>query len=151
MNRGRKSVVIVAAGLGVFPQAGCYYYRATDVGQLRVGQRARIELSPAGAADLASSIGPNATIIDGRVLTAGDSGITLAVTQIARTVGPEEFLKDESLTIPRGGASTFQVRELDRERTVLAIGSIIAAAFVARKATTEAPLGGSGSGTPVTH
>jgi hypothetical protein len=141
-----RTTIIVAAGIGALTNAGCYGYRILEAGRVRPGQTVHVTLTPSGAAELASTIGPNATSIDGRVLSASDSGVTIAVTQIARTVGPEEFMRDEPVGIPLRSASTMLVREFDRSRTVLAVGGVLAGAFTAARVAEQAGLGSSTSG-----
>jgi hypothetical protein len=56
----------------------------------------------------------------------------LAVTQIARAVGPEEFLQSEPLDVPTRGALAVSVRSVDRFRTLLAFGGILAGVVAAQ-------------------
>jgi hypothetical protein len=86
-----------------------------------------VTLTPAAAAALASTIGPNAASVDGRVLSRAGADVTIAVTQIARTEGPEQFLQNEPLTFSLAGASALGVRSWDKGRTLLAAGGIVAA------------------------
>jgi hypothetical protein len=87
---------------------------------------------------LASSIGPYATALDGRVVAADAGALRLALTQIARSVGPEEFLKDQLIDVPAGSAPSITVRSFDRMRTVLALGGLLAGAIAAAAVTNEA-------------
>jgi hypothetical protein len=105
----------------------CYQYQPAPLTAVTPGQAVRVTLTPSGAAALASSIGPGATSLDGRVLQRTDAELTLALTQIARGPDePEQFLQNEPLTLPLTTAGTFAVRSLDKPRTVLAAGGIVA-------------------------
>jgi hypothetical protein len=104
---------------------GCYEYHATSVSSVKPGQSVHLVLNQEGAASLTSSIGPNAASLDGKIIRTSPNEVVLAVTQIVRTAGPEEFMKDEPLSIPATGATSVTVRSLDKPRTVLAIGAIL--------------------------
>jgi len=104
---------------------GCYEYRASPVASVKPGQSVHVVLNQDGAAALTSSIGPNAASLDGKILRVSADEVTIAVTQIVRIAGPEEFMKDEPLSFPLAGATSATVRSLDKPRTVLAIGAIL--------------------------
>jgi hypothetical protein len=110
---------------------GCYQYRDARLTDLRPDATVHVVLSSDASAALAPAIGPNATSIDGRVLSVDTRSMRLAATQIARVVGPEEFLRNEAIDVPAGGTLAISMRSVDRFRTVLAIGAIVASAFVA--------------------
>jgi len=119
------------------PAFGCYEYHATTVGAIRPAQTVHVELSPAGSVSLASMIGPNATMLDGQVLSVDSDRLRLAVTQIARSAGPEEFLKNEPIDVPRSSAAMVTVRSVDRPRTLLAIGGLALGVLVAHIVSNE--------------
>ena len=111
--------------------AACYSYHTADATVVRPSETVHVVLSPEAAVALKSSIGPNASTLDGRVLDVESDRLRLAVTQIERSIGPEEFLQGEQLELPFAGASLITIRRLDRPRTILAIGGIIASAIAA--------------------
>jgi len=111
--------------------AGCYEYNTTSVERVQPGETVHVVLSPSGSTALASAIGPNATTLDGRILRQDPSELTLAVTQIERSVGPEEFMRDEAIAVPTQHAASITVRRLDRPRTFLTV-------FLAHVATQQA-------------
>ena len=128
------SVPALVAGAGT----GCYEYNSTALGRVQPGQTVHVVLSPTGSAALASTIGPNATTLDGRILRGDPGQLTLAVTQVERSVGPEEFMRDESITVPAQNTESITVRRLDRPRTFLTIGAFVAGLFVAHVASNQA-------------
>jgi hypothetical protein len=91
------------------------------------GQIVHVELTAPGAAALASTIGPSATGLNGRVITRAANDMTLAVTQIERSNGPEQFLKGDPVSFSLGNIAGLQRRSFDKARTALAIGGVIAA------------------------
>jgi hypothetical protein len=136
----------LALTIAAAPAFGCYQYQARPVGAIRPEETIHVELSPAGSASLASSIGPNATTLDGRVLSVDSNRFRLALTQIARSVGPEEFLKYEPIDVPRASATAVTVRSVDRPRTLLAIGGLAVGILVARIVTNDGGISTSRSG-----
>jgi hypothetical protein len=117
----------MAALPAIVAGTGCYQYQDSPTDAVRPGQVVHVTLTPAAAAALASAIGPNAASVDGRVLSRAGADVTIAVTQIARTEGPEQFLQNEPLTFSLAGASALGVRSWDKGRTLLAAGGIVAA------------------------
>lgn len=116
---------------------GCYEYREARVTDVRPDATVHVVLSAEAATALAGSIGPNATSIDGRVLSVDTRTLRLSATQIGRAVGPEEFLRDEPIDVPSLGALSISIRSVDRVRTVLAIGGILASVFAAHALTDQ--------------
>lgn len=125
--RMRGLVLLMLAGIG-----GCYEYRTYDAASVHAGQTVRVALTPSASTELAASIGPSAALLDGRVVDRSGAGVTLALTQITRSAGSEEFLHDEPLSLPLGNVSAWRVRSLDRPRTALVIGGIVAAVVAGR-------------------
>lgn len=131
--------------------AGCYEYREARVTDVRPDATVHVVLSAEAATALAVTIGPNATSIDGRVMSVDARTMRLAATEIARAVGPEEFLRNEPIDVPSAGALSISVRSVDRVRTVLAVGALLGSVVAAHVATSSPGIvsvrGGPGSGT----
>lgn len=124
MSRNWKigaAVPVILAG------AACYQYRTSGRDAVMPGQVVHVDLTAPGAAALAPAIGPNATALNGKVLTRAGNDLTLAVTQIDRGTAPEQFLKGEPISLSFDNVSGIRMRRFDKQRTVLAIGGIIAA------------------------
>jgi hypothetical protein len=115
------AVPVILAG------AACYQYRTSGRDAVMPGQVVHVDLTAPGAAALAPAIGPNATALNGKVLTRAGNDLTLAVTQIDRGTAPEQFLKGEPISLSFDNVSGIRMRRFDKQRTVLAIGGIIAA------------------------
>jgi hypothetical protein len=125
------------AGVLVALSAGCYQYNEASPTAVRPDATVHVVLTSDASSSLAAAIGPNATSLDGRVMSIDSNRMRLAVTQIARAVGPEEFLQYEPIDVPTRGALTISVRSVDRVRTILAFGGILAGVFAARTLTTS--------------
>jgi hypothetical protein len=143
--------MLIAAVPVLVAGTGCYEYRSAEISGVRAGETVHLVLNQSGSAALAPAIGPSATSLDGRVLRDDSGELLLAVTQIDRSVGPEEFLRNESVAVPTRNAESITVRRLDRPRTLLAAGAVFAGVFLAHVATEQAAVvslkGGPPSGT----
>lgn len=132
--------MLIAAVPALVAGTGCYQYEQAPATALRPGQAVHIELTSSGTASMASTIGPSAAAIDGRVISADATTVRLAATQIVRLVGPEEFLRDEPIAIPSLGVGPVTVRRFDRPRTVLATALIIGGVVLAQVVANQAAL-----------
>ena len=128
--------------------AGCYQYREASPTAVRPDETVHVVLSSDASSSLAGAIGPNATSIDGRVVAVDSTRMRLAVTQIARAIGPEEFLQNEPIDVPTHGALVVSVRSVDRSRTVLLGFAGILAGFVAAHTLSSSPAIVSTTGAP---
>ena len=116
--------------------AACYQYHDASPTAVRPDETVHVVLSSDASTSLAATIGPNATSIDGRVMAVDSNRMRLAVTQIARAVGPEEFLQSEPIDVPTHGALAVSVRSVDRVRTFLAaFGGVLAGVLAAHTLT----------------
>ena len=136
-----RFIRMVATVPVILTGTACYEYHAASVSEIHPGETVHLVLRSDASSSLATTIGPNATTLDGRVVAVDASGVRLAVTQIERSTGPEEFLKNEPIDVPVGGASSITVRSVDRIRTVLVFGGLLAAAIAAHATTTEPGIG----------
>jgi hypothetical protein len=125
------AVRLATAAFAASIASGCYAYHNVSPRLVRPDDVVHMTLSSSASAALASTIGPNATALDGRVLSVDSGRVRLALTQIARVVGPEEFLKDEPVDIPMSGALEMRVRSMDRFRTLLAVGGLMSSVILA--------------------
>jgi len=125
----------LAAAAALASVSGCYAYHSVSPAGLRPDATVHVVLSSAASSALASTIGPNATALDGRVLAVDSNRVRLALTQIARAVGPEEFFKDDPVDVPLSGALEVRVRSFDRFRTLLAVGGLMSSAILAHTIT----------------
>jgi hypothetical protein len=121
---------MMAAVPAIVAGTACYQYRTMGPEAVQPGQIVHVDLTAPGAAALASAIGPNATALNGRVLTRAGNDVTLAVTQIDRGSAPEQFLKGDAVTLSLANVAGLQLRSFDKQRTALAVGGVIAAIVV---------------------
>ena len=93
------------------------------------GTKLVVQLTDAGADDLARYLGPGVAQVDGRLLQASDTGLQLAVSQVSMRSGQEQFWKGEAVTLPRATIATVQQRKMSTTRSALLAGIIIAGAI----------------------
>jgi hypothetical protein len=146
-----RTLALVATVPVLVAGTGCYEYHTGTVTTVRPSEIVHVTLTPEGSSSLAATIGPNATALDGRVLSSDATTLRLALTQIVRGVGPEEFLQNEPIDVPVSGASVITVRSVDRARSFLAFGGLIAGVIAARVFSDQAGVasvkGGPATGT----
>src|SRR5919202_5281342 len=122
---------------------GCFAYRTTQAGGVQPGQVVRVSLTPSGADEVTRQVGPRVTTLDGRVIAARDSALSVAVTQLTRAPAGEEFWTGDSVVVPVRGVSALAVRRLDRQRSALATGGVLVAAVLLRQVLIESGVFGS--------
>lgn len=105
----------------------------------------RVVLNATGADALAPKIGPDASTLSGRVTASSPTDLTLAVTEISRTTGREEFLEGQTLSVPRSSADKFAVRGIDVSRTALIVVALVAGVAVGQVLATPKASAASGA------
>jgi hypothetical protein len=138
--RARTLTVAVTAAVSA---CSCFAYRTAEPTALRAGEEVRVTLTPAGAAELTKQVGPRVETLDGRVIGPRDSALAVAVTQLTRGRGSDEFWTGDSVIVPVRGVSSLSVRQLDRKKTWLAVGATAVGIFVMRTVVKEAGVFGS--------
>jgi hypothetical protein len=130
--------------------AACHRY-VPVTGTAPVGVRVATRLTDRGTVEMARWVGPGAEVIEGEVLAANDSVLTVAVSRVQQRNGIESYWAGERVTIDRSYAASVEERQVSRPRTTMAaagfgvIISAIAAAFVLGHDNGSS--GGSGGGT----
>ena len=131
------------AGLTCTLLGGSYTYRplpSVDAAMPAIGTQVEARLTSAGAAALAPQVGPDIRYLQGRVLSVGAGGLTLAVThaETVRRLGIE--WKGEEVTLPREDLAGVEERKLSVGATAL-VGGLVGGGLVAAFAL----IGGTGS------
>jgi len=91
------------------------------------GTRVEAELTDMGTVEMARYVGPGAGAIEGRLLGATDSVLTLGVIAVRQRNGVESYWSGESVPVPRALVSAVGARRLSRTRTALAVSVATAA------------------------
>jgi hypothetical protein len=121
----------------------CYESVPTELGRIQPGLKLRVSLTDMGADSLARYLGPGVETIDGRLIDATATGVSLAVTQVSMRSGEEQFWKGETVVIPRSSLGTVQSRRVNKLKSFLIAG----ASVVALASLKLAGVGGNNGGT----
>jgi hypothetical protein len=105
----------------------------------------RLTVSDETASVQYGSVGSNVRQIEGKVISANDSAITLSVTRVQRRTGFGESWNGESVSVPRRAVVMLEKREVSVSRTLATFGAVVAGSFAARGAIN----GGEGTGSGV--
>ena len=101
--------------------SACYRYVPTTESNLTVGGSYRGHLTDEGSRRVASVIGENVQRFDGRIVTVLDTAYLVAMSAtLKRSEQRPMIWTGEQLMIPRTAVNRFELRELDRPRTIRA-------------------------------
>jgi hypothetical protein len=136
--------------------SACYRYVPATTTDLTMGGSYRAHLSPRGSADVARLMGEDVARFDGRLITISDSGYVVAMSAtLKRNDDRPTVWTGEHLVVPRDAVSRFELRELDRPRTVraaalytLGLAVVGAAIFSVSGIVSGTPPGGGGPPPP---
>lgn len=123
--RGVGALCVVVLG-------ACYRYAPMDAAPA-AGAAVRMHLTEGGAAQMAPVLGAGTTSVTGRVLSATDTGLVLAVTETGRNGGERVTWSGERIAVPSGALASAERRSLHPWRTLgvagvgVAAGALIAA------------------------
>src|SRR5215211_2843434 len=143
MRRVRLAVLLLSCA--------CYRYAPQTNAAVPVGRDVRLTLTIPGATALVPILGRETIAVEGRVLSASDSGYVIAVSgtlKRGQAAGGGETTSrtpwvGESVTIPRAAVAGVELRSLDARRTGLT-GALIAVAAVATVRIIVQAIGSSG-------
>jgi hypothetical protein len=132
LQRARR--VVAVAPFVVSTLSGCYSYARVDgSSQPPVGATVAAEITDQGRVALADSLGPSPRRVEGRLVSASDSTITLAVTAVRSLQGDRTPWTGERVTLPRSSFSGVTQRRLSVARTAIAgavaVGGLVALAI----------------------
>lgn len=104
----------------------CYESVPIELGRATPGTKLRVTLTDAGADSLARYLGPGVETIDGKLISTSDSGVSLSVSQVSMRSGQDQFWKGETVVIPRYSLGTIQARRINKPKSLLLSGIIVA-------------------------
>lgn len=115
--------------LGVVPAAlGCYQYAPLDTSTgVQAGEHVAVEISDRGRAELGDRLGSGVLRLEGTLTRADSADIVMNVWRVASiNGGPTARWSGESVRFNRAYASRMQTRTLNRPRTFLMAGAVVA-------------------------
>ena len=107
----------------------CFRYTPIDSPTPGTGMDIRVRLTDDGAVKLGPVIGNRIQYVDGTVVAAADTGLTLSITGTTDRLGTEVSWRGERVALPRPAIAGFERRTFDKRRSYMAGG--IAAGIVA--------------------
>lgn len=152
--RATATACVLLLAAAVLP--GCYRYAALPSSVAPAsGADVRLHLTPEGSSRVASTLGPQTTVVvgraEGRTADGGSAGagdaVSVLVSSTTKAYGGTVRWVGERVTIPVGAIARSEHRVLDRRRTLLAGGGVAlaaAAGYALLRAT-----GGGGAGDDV--
>jgi hypothetical protein len=105
--------------LSVLALLGCTVARPIT-GVPQPGLDVEATLSSAGTFALASTVGPSAARLDGRVIRASPDSLTVALREVRLRDGQVLFLQGTTVTLAQADLVTLRARTFDRPRSILA-------------------------------
>jgi hypothetical protein len=90
------------------------------------GTRLSAELTDTGTSELARYVGPRVAVIEGGLVSASDSAVTLSVILTRQHNGVDSYWTGEQVTVPRPYIAHLTERRLARGRTAVATGGFTA-------------------------
>ena len=121
MLRGRLLRATAVPVLALNLLGACYRYVPVTTGDLVVGTAYRGHLTAEGSQSIARLLGENVTRFDGRIVTVSDTALLVAMSATLKRADQRQTVwTGEQLMIPRSAVSRFELRQLDRPRTMRA-------------------------------
>lgn len=127
----RRFTAGLCAALLAF-QVGCYSYLPVRDTPPDPGQNVGITLNDRGRQLAGGRLGADAERIDGILLSATESAVTVSVNRVRSMRGSNSIWAGEQVEIPREGIRGFQERQLSKGRTaMLTVGLVVGAVAIA--------------------
>lgn len=126
---------------------GCYESVPIQLNSVQPGTKIRVTLTDAGTDSLARYLGPGVQTVDGKLISTDESKLSVGVTSISMRSGQDQYWKGETVAIPRTALATVQQRKVNKPKSLLLGGVLIAALTSLRlSGVVGGNSGGSGSG-----
>ena len=126
--------------------AGCYSYVAPATGTALTGRETQLQLTDSGAVVLASTIGPSASAIIGRLVADTGSIYVMSLTSVRQRGGEETGWRGEHVAVPHALVMSADTRRFSISRTALFSSVVSAGLIAARQAFHGLGTGGGGGG-----
>lgn len=141
MARGHAALV-AACLIG----SGCYGYVAPPHGASLTGRETQLQLTDSGAVVLASTIGPAATAIVGRMVSDTGSVYVMSLISVRQRGGEETAWRGEHVAVPHALVMSADTKRFSLSRTALFSGVVSVGLMAARQAFHGLGTGGGGGG-----
>lgn len=132
---------VLSAAILAALASGCYRYSDVTADALRPGARVRARISAAEAQQLSQQLGSERRVLEGEVVAADASAVTMAIRSDLEPSSTTSLLR-QRVAIAPSAILELQVRELDRARTAGVVAAGVAAVAVAALAIEGGVFGG---------
>ena len=133
MRFGRHTTRCLSAALLALPVGGCHEYVPLREGSATPAGVVRVRLTDVGAVAVAASVGPHATVLEGRLVSHGDTSFVLGVTEVTRSDGSDQTLNGDVVTLGRSSVQEVRVVRTAVVRSVLTGAALVVVAILAAK------------------
>lgn len=130
---------------------GCYVSVPVNTPSPALGTKVEVTLTDDGSQSLARYLGRNVTGVDGRLVSANDSSLSLSVSQVSLSDGDDQFWKGEQVALPRNAIAAIRQKKLSVWRSSLLAGALLAAVATAGSISSSSTGGSRGGGTGSTQ
>lgn len=132
-RRARLTAGLATMSVLAALNAGCYTAVPIAGSEARMGRRVAVDLTDAGAVEMARQVGPRARTLTGDVTALTEREMVLALRAVSDVRGIETFWGGEQVTVPRASIGTMAERRLSRGRTaVFSVGMLAGLYAIAR-------------------
>lgn len=118
----------LCAVIAVVPAAlGCYSYAPLETSAgVQAGEHIAVEITDRGRAELSDRLGSGVLRLEGTLTRTDSADLVMNVWRVAQIGGPTERWSGESVRLKREYASSVQTRTLNRGKTYLVAGGVVA-------------------------
>ena len=125
-----------AAVVGLVTQMACYSYLPPQDAIPVVGTNVAVELNDRGRVLAGGQLGEAVMTVQGRLVGATDSSLTLSVARTVMLQGSSSVWTGENVAIPRAGVRGIRIRQASRGRSVALAAALVAGVFLIGSAIT---------------
>lgn len=108
----------------------CYRFTPLSTVEAPVGREVRVDLTDAGAVQLAPLIGERIASVDGRTAQASDTALVMIVSATNSRSGRTVHWNGEQIVVPRSAISRFQGKQVDKPRSWMLAGVVVLGAAI---------------------
>ena len=105
--------------------SGCYTYRGASGTTPPVGAAVAVDINDRGRVALADSLGPSPERVEGRLVSADDSTVVVAVASVKPRDGERTSWTGERITLNRSSFGDMLERRLSVARSVALAGAVV--------------------------
>ena len=121
MLRGRRLRIAGIPVLALTLFSACYRYVPASSADVTVGNAYRGHFTPEGSQRVATIVGENVERFDGRIVSVLDTAYLVSMSAtLKRAEQRPTIWTGEQLVIPRSAVNRFELRQLDRPKTMRA-------------------------------